>query len=465
MQSWFDQPVSTRHAWTAAIVAFVGTMVVAAVLPFARTPIPSAPATVAIAFTVAVLGNALTATFLFQQFHQTRRAHLAFCTAAFVFATGISVMELITFPGLFTHNGLMPHPQARWWLHALSQTGFPLLLLISMAPGWRLMRPTVHLNQRRIWAWLIVLAPLVPILALAAAFGLNLLPPLMANASPAQMPSGPYVWMVISAYLVLAMLLVINRRSNRVIDMWLGVSLVFQAIAIMVISAAELRYTLGWYVGRFALCAASLALLGALLWGVQAMYRTVFALNIDLRQQADRDDLTGVHSRRYFDRRLPELMETIRGTGKPFAVLLIDIDHFKSYNDTFGHPSGDRCLIEVATAMSSVADRDEQFVARYGGEEFVAVLPNTPPDRALQVGEALRNAVESLAIAGGAAARGRDVSVSIGLAALDRVSGDMTSEAVLRAADMALYEAKRGGRNRVVWRVLTRPSDRRTATA
>ncbi|MBK8287047.1 MAG: GGDEF domain-containing protein [Ahniella sp.] len=160
--------------------------------------------------------------------------------------------------------------------------------------------------------------------------------------------------------------------------------------------------------------------------------------NLELKQQADRDGLTGVANRRVFDRELDERMRLALRDGAPFALLMIDVDHFKRFNDEFGHLRGDEVLKQVATLMAD-ALRGEGLLARYGGEEF-AVLLYDECASARATGERLRLAVETGA--GG-------ITASIGLACFDRRLHQRADQ-IIDAADNALYEAKDQGRNRLI---------------
>jgi diguanylate cyclase (GGDEF)-like protein len=158
------------------------------------------------------------------------------------------------------------------------------------------------------------------------------------------------------------------------------------------------------------------------------------------------DGLTGIHNRRAFGRALDiEWRRAIR-SKRPLSVVMIDIDHFKTFNDTYGHPAGDSCLVSVASALSEVVRRAADTLARYGGEEFVALLPETDRTGAAAIAERMRIAVERLAIAHSGGIGGR-VTVSVGHATII-ASEATTADLLASAADVALYEAKRGGRNR-----------------
>lgn len=165
-----------------------------------------------------------------------------------------------------------------------------------------------------------------------------------------------------------------------------------------------------------------------------------------LRRMAWVDGLTGVANRRYFDERLPaEWRRSLRAPAPPaMAVLMIDVDHFKRYNDSFGHQAGDDCLCQVALAIRSCLRRSHDLVARYGGEEFCCLLPETDLAAAQALGERILEAVAALGISHVPEAGGR-VSVSIGVAAR-LPSAESSPEALIKAADQALYAAKAAGR-------------------
>ena len=157
-----------------------------------------------------------------------------------------------------------------------------------------------------------------------------------------------------------------------------------------------------------------------------------------------RDGLTGLYNRRYLDHRLALEVERFRRYGRPFSLLLLDIDHFKLVNDRFGHPCGDAVLKSTAADLAG-AVRKADLVARYGGEEFCCLLPETGRGGALTLAEKMR---------GTAAARqhaweGQEIPVTVSVGVAEAVEND-TVGALLQRADVALYEAKRTGRNRVV---------------
>jgi diguanylate cyclase (GGDEF)-like protein len=160
------------------------------------------------------------------------------------------------------------------------------------------------------------------------------------------------------------------------------------------------------------------------------------------------DPLTGVGNRRAFTESLEsEVRAAIRAQG-PLGLLMLDIDHFKLYNDHYGHPAGDQCLREVAALLQRVIRRPRDRLARYGGEEFAILLPGTPMEGVLEVGRDVVNQVRQLGLPHAARPHGDVVTVSVGATAVYPTQLDDAS-VLLTQADQALYEAKAGGRDRL----------------
>ena len=170
--------------------------------------------------------------------------------------------------------------------------------------------------------------------------------------------------------------------------------------------------------------------------------------NRRLQDMADHDALTGLANRRHFDAVLDAEFRRAMRDGTTLSLVMIDVDRFKAFNDRYGHPAGDRCLREVATALKDIPGRAGDLVARYGGEELAIILPNTPLAGALTIAEQARCAVRAHSIAHKGNA-GNIVTISLGVAAASRSGGLATPAALIEAADRALYAAKAGGRDAV----------------
>ncbi|HEY9897930.1 MAG TPA: diguanylate cyclase [Pantanalinema sp.] len=166
------------------------------------------------------------------------------------------------------------------------------------------------------------------------------------------------------------------------------------------------------------------------------------------RQLADSDGLSGIPNRRIFDEFLNREWSRCAHQGTPLSLIMLDIDFFKDFNDTYGHQAGDDCLRQVARALEGQARRPSDLVARYGGEEFGVILSDTDAAGAERIAERLREQIEGLAIPHAGSRNAPCVTMSLGVATLVPSPGTGPSQVVARA-DQALYQAKQEGRNRV----------------
>ena len=171
-------------------------------------------------------------------------------------------------------------------------------------------------------------------------------------------------------------------------------------------------------------------------------------LQSELENLVVTDPLTGIANRRGFDAELERLWNRVQSSDMRLSILMIDIDHFKRFNDNFGHALGDTCLTVVATCLDKILTPLGCFVARYGGEEFAVLLPATTLEQAIEIGETLRRSVTDIRLPN--ADQPLRVTVSIGLANYEE-SKASSGKALLVIADEALFDAKSRGRNQVAW--------------
>lgn len=180
---------------------------------------------------------------------------------------------------------------------------------------------------------------------------------------------------------------------------------------------------------------------------VQERTRDLESLNDQLRELSSTDALTGLKNRGHFDRAFSSAVVKAYRFGQPLSLLLLDIDYFKKFNDTYGHLVGDDCLQMVAGCIRQYVTRPQDLAARYGGEEFVVLLPDTPEEGALRVAEKIRSEIENTGF------RVSDeilhLTISIGVCSVCPDRADATKE-IFNRADEALYDAKAKGRNQVV---------------
>ena len=163
------------------------------------------------------------------------------------------------------------------------------------------------------------------------------------------------------------------------------------------------------------------------------------------------DGLTQIPNRRYSDKMLPKLFNSSIQFKKQFAIVMLDIDNFKAYNDNYGHGVGDLCLIQVASALNKLAKEESIFVARYGGEEFIAILTGVPLDEIISWAKKVVNIIADLRIGHNYSDVASHITISAGVAVIDGVMlTNIVFDQVVTNADKALYKAKSLGRNQVV---------------
>jgi diguanylate cyclase (GGDEF)-like protein len=181
----------------------------------------------------------------------------------------------------------------------------------------------------------------------------------------------------------------------------------------------------------------------------KARERELVELTEKLRRLSTVDGLTGVPNRRTFDEELTRVWRRSQRETNLVSLVMIDVDHFKSYNDHFGHLAGDDCLRQVAEVLQQTVKRPFDLVARYGGEEFAVLLPDTDIPGAQMLAEEMRASIESLQIPHPQSKTSDRVTMSCGVATTLPVAGSEPASLVA-ASDACLYQAKRAGRNRVV---------------
>jgi diguanylate cyclase (GGDEF)-like protein len=238
-----------------------------------------------------------------------------------------------------------------------------------------------------------------------------------------------------------------SRKRANVLDLWMGIVAFGVIVEMYLTLVGGAPFTIGWYSSHAVALLATSAVLAVLLVAAAHVYADLIERAEVLEGEAHTDILSGLPNRRRFDEEFARAFGSAIRRSSPIGVAIIDIDHFKNYNDAFGHQAGDVALRRIAEAIAESVERSGDFAARYGGEEFVVILEDTTLAGAAGVGERIRGAVLE---AGIPSPSGGLLSVSVGVAA--RLPGS-TGDALLRQADAALYDAKNAGRNRVAtWR-------------
>ena len=433
-------------AATAAALVFAGSVAA----PVAGKPLPVLPGLLPALAGAMFVAQLVVAVLLFSQGRIGGRAGSVRLGGAYLFAAALSVPYILGLPGVADPGGTFAHllpagegQAGNWvgvaWLWCTGHVGFAALVAHhALRPAPEAARGGAGRD-----------APLRPraaalaLLALAAAIAAALpwVERLVEGAGLgwlAAAVAGPFV---AAANLGALALLARRLRGGGPVEVWLAVALLAAAVDAGLTVLGGARFSLGWYVGRaYAFLAIMLVL--------QAALREMLAAQHEVSVLAESDALTGLANRRRFDRVLAQEWRRAQRERQPLALVMVDVDHFKRFNDRYGHPAGDVCLRRVAALLGAAARRPADLAARLGGEEFALLLPGTGLAGAAYLARDLRAAVMALGIPHEDGAEGV-VTISAGVAARRPVASDFDTAALVQAADRALYRAKARGRNGV----------------
>jgi diguanylate cyclase (GGDEF)-like protein len=441
-------PADRRRASALAAVIVVGALLV---VPVISRPLGASYPIFSIVMALSISAIAITALLLWAQSRVTQSVPLT------VLALGYELTAIVMIPYVMFYRGLWPQLGA--WMSADTQTsGWMWVewhgLFICSVIAYYLARAAQadvpeldarsfrRLQQRFLWCGAAFLALTVPSL-----IWIDGLPQLSVNGVLTPLFTGISFAMSLGA----AAAIVLAYRTSRfrsVLDLWLAVACL-SMFADVTLQHFARQFTAGWYASRVSILLAATAVLWVLLFQTANIYAQLVVTAERLRNESLTDVLTGLANRRSFDQRFAEMMRDCARETRPIALLMIDVDHFKAYNDAFGHQRGDDCLRAIGAMLLNGAARARDLVARIGGEEIAVIMPEVDLLGALVVAERMRLAVQSAAIAQGPSASHPVVTISVGVTAT-RDPAKTTVDDLVRGADRALYRAKNAGRNRVV---------------
>jgi len=432
-----------RHQFTVALVVCVALAVctLASVL-FGRAQGPVIVPFVPIAATIWSIADLLTAFLLLAQFYVNGRLAFGILSLGYAFSGLLTVPYLLAFPGLFTTGtptlGVQQLALLFWVTWHCS---FPVSVMLSRIGSSRENRIASR-EAIRVLTVVLFLFPAVAAAATAAiAFGArDALPVLIVDGHFQALYRYVCLPAIISINAIACGVLLARRERLSALGLMLCI-VMFSAIVDSVLNLGGTRYTYAWDVGKLITIITSSIVLLMFLTEIVDLYGR-------LDGASRTDPLTQLPNRRALDEHLRLVFNNGQRADTSLALFIIDIDLFKTFNDSFGRAAGDDCLRAVGAMLAKSATRPLDLVARYGGEEFVVILPDTPLEGVRAVAEQMRAGIEALAIglSGGVSA---GITVSIGIAFVEN-SANVEAPVMFEAADRGLYEAKAQGRNRVV---------------
>jgi len=416
---------------------------VLAILPFGSVSLPVIVPFIPIFATTVFLVEGLTAYFLAIQFRASGETFLGALAGAYGFVMVTAILQLLIFPGVFSKTGLLgAGPQSAIWVWVIWHTGYPVFAGLALLT--RLLPATPRFRHAGL-ALMLGGPATAALFAYLAIAGGGVLPPLIHGASYQALRHSPAASVVLAANILALGACIRLTRLRDLLSLWLAVALLASLGDAVLVLGAGARYSLGWYGGRILSVVSSSVVLCVLIFEFSRLYGQLVKANRSLVSRALHDGLTGAFNRGYFVEQFPrEIGRAIR-EKTPLSLVMIDVDHFKSYNDIHGHQTGDECLIGITGAIRDILRRPTDFLARYGGEEFAVVLPGTGREGAAQLIAALRRAVRNLKLP--PAASGGPVTISLGVATFDPGTDSFAAEELIRRADIALYQAKHSGRD------------------
>lgn len=441
-------PADRRRAYVVAAVIVAGALLV---VPVISRPLGASYTIFSIVMALSISAVTITALLLWAQARVTESIPLT------VLALGYELTAIVMIPYVMFYRGLWPQLSA--WMSADTQTsGWMWVewhgLFIAAVVTYYIARAgyakaperdaaSFKRLQRFIrWCGMAFLAVTVPPL-----IWIDGLPRLSVHGVLTPLFTGISFALILGA----AAAIVLAYRTSRfrsVLDLWLAVACLSMLADVSLQHFAR-QFTAGWYASRGGILLAATAVLWVLLFQTANIYAQLVITAERLRNESLTDVLTGLANRRSFDQRFGEMLRDCARQTRPIALLMIDVDHFKVYNDAFGHQRGDDCLRAIGAMLLNNAARARDVVARIGGEEIAVIMPEVDLLGALVVAERMRLAVQAAAIAQGHGAVHPVVTISVGVTAT-RDPSKTSVDDLVRSADRALYRAKDAGRNRVV---------------
>jgi len=412
-------------------------------LTFSRVEGPAMRSALVAVMTILALAEGLTAYLLLAKFYVNGRFIYGILAFAYALDACLICFYTAVFPGLFRTSPLTIGDQQLMSVTALTwHSSYPILVLLAIlfdSPMHRLV------GRRRIRMATAAIPVLAGFLALAfatvALVNRDKLPHFIENGTfkPLFLIGILPLMVFISALPCIVVLA--RRQAITPLGLVLAAASFACTLEAIMVDAGGALFSVGFDVGKLIMVLAGSVVLLAMLWDIFGVYGQLAALS-------STDALTALPNRRAFDEHFAIVFNRALRNGGSLGLILIDVDRFKHYNDSYGHLAGDACLRRVAAELGACATRPLDIVARYGGEEFAVLMPDTPAAAMTVIAERMRAMVERIALLHAQTNAGI-VTVSLGVAHVAKAEPGHEAD-LFDAADRALYRAKSLGRNVVV---------------
>lgn len=388
--------------------------------------------------------GALTAFLLYGQFLLSESIALLLFASAYEMGAIFAIPYLVSYPGIiFSDASPLPDLQITGALRAMWLIVFTIVVSAGFLLDPNLQRRiTTRLNVRRWFAIALVGSAALAILLVALLWIFRgSIPTIVVDAKPTNFYHFILAPTVLFCSITAFGIALIRGRGQTYLSVWMAVVTMSAALDAVVNGLSLHVYSLEWTLAKIQTTLTMTIVLFALLVEIASIYLRSAHLSTH-------DALTGVYNRRGFDELAGGIVHYAMRKRIGIAMLVVDIDHFKKYNDHFGHTAGDDALKHVAKVLLEQTVRRSDFVARIGGEEFAVVLTDVNAQGATRTAERLQQAVAAANISH-PTVESRRLTISIGISQTDDVS-PMTALALFKSADSALYQAKASGRERYV---------------
>jgi diguanylate cyclase (GGDEF)-like protein len=446
---------SVRERIAALVVACLAIGTGAAFFPLGNHAVAAIPGLAPSLCAAVIVALTVTAAGLRNQYCATGFPPYAFLGAAYLCAAGLMLpltIVLLAPPPLGTSPRIV---HVAMWLDAAYHVAFLALAAIYVWSHGLFTRQAFSANRERdivrgYTSATGLLAGLTGIAALWAAGALPLTFLDTIGLHALDVPAAPHLYMNVERVMLLmcivvAVGLVLQTRLRQTIHLWLAIVLIlFIWQVFMGATSPPIPYTVAWYVALGEGFAWQLLLVFVLMRRANEQIEGLAEDKRSLIEENQLDPLTGLHNRRGFDERLTKALAEARPKEGVVSLIALDLDHFKAYNDHFGHIAGDEALRSVGRALASVVTRQRDAACRIGGEEFAVILPFTDEEGAMTIAERIRAAVLYMHIEHAPGYNTLTVSVGVAVA-----KPPVDPQVLYKRADEALYRAKRTGRNRI----------------